>query len=121
QGVVIENRPAIQVIRDNDGPETLHYVDPPYVHATRGKHTDAYRHEMSDPDHAELLDALCDLKGAVVLSGYSSPLYDEALTGWRRAEIRVRADKALERTEVIWMNFEDEVGLLQALSRKSIS
>jgi len=35
QGVVIECRPAIELISSHDGPETLHYVDPPYLWETR--------------------------------------------------------------------------------------
>ena len=34
--VQIENRPAIDVIRLYDSPDTLFYCDPPYVHDTRG-------------------------------------------------------------------------------------
>lgn len=34
-GVLIENRPAVQVLKDHDAISTLHYVDPPYVHDTR--------------------------------------------------------------------------------------
>ena len=33
--VLIENRPAVQVLKDHDASTTLHYVDPPYVHDTR--------------------------------------------------------------------------------------
>jgi DNA adenine methylase len=36
RGVIIENRPAARVMAEHDTPETLHYVDPPYVHSTRG-------------------------------------------------------------------------------------
>lgn len=108
RGVVIESRPAIDVLRGFDGPDTLHYVDPPYVHATRsnGNKYDVkqYRHEMTDEDHAALIAALQDLRGMVVLSGYAHPLYDEALADWRRIETVALADGALERTEVLWLN-----------------
>lgn len=111
RGVVIENRPAIDVMRAHDRPEALHYVDPPYVPDTRSqgnpwcvKHK--YRHELSIADHAELLEFLRSLQGKVVLSGYPSPLYDEALTGWRRIERAALADGALPRTEVLWLNFD---------------
>jgi DNA adenine methylase len=33
--VVIRNRTGVEVIRAEDGPETLHYDDPPYYHPTR--------------------------------------------------------------------------------------
>lgn len=34
-GVLIEHRDALQVMRAHDGLDTLFFVDPPYVHATR--------------------------------------------------------------------------------------
>jgi DNA adenine methylase len=60
-GVLIENRPAIQVLKDHDAESTLHYVDPPYVMDTRydgAKTGRIYRHEMSDKDHQDLLRTL---------------------------------------------------------------
>ncbi len=111
KGVVIENRPAIDVMQANDGSETVHYVDPPYPMETRGTGTD-YTHELGDQDHVDLLNALMELRGKVILSGYACDLYDNALQGWTRIEKQVRADKALARTEVIWMNFERERTLI---------
>jgi len=109
RGVVIEQRPADEVMRCHDGPETLHYVDPPYVHATRSQKVrgtvsrKAYRHEMSDEAHRELAACLEGLHGAVVLSGYDCPLYDELYGGWRRVERLARVDGAGARTEVLWL------------------
>lgn len=104
QGVVIENRDAKAVMAAHDGPETLHYVDPPYVFATRADLSKDYAHELTDADHAQLLAFLRELRGMVVLSGYPHPLYDEALTGWRRIEREALADGARARTEVLWIN-----------------
>jgi DNA adenine methylase len=109
-GVLIECRPAIDVLRQHDSPSTLHYVDPPYLHATRNRgahHGRYYRHEMSDQDHAELLMALLELEGFVVLSSYPSALYDELLRGWIqcRTEARISAGRGTAlRTEVVWIN-----------------
>lgn len=110
-GVVVESRDAVDVMAQHDGPQTLHYVDPPYMPETRssksragGLRYHAYAHEMTDADHAALLDALRGLKGAVVLSGYSSALYDDALAGWVRLERAALADGARARTEVLWIN-----------------
>ncbi|RAP39287.1 hypothetical protein BYZ73_21320 [Rhodovulum viride] len=110
RGVVIEHRPAVQVTQAHDGSQTVHYVDPPYLPETRDKGRD-YRHEMTRRDHIDLLDTLRGLRGSVVLSGYASPLYDDALHDWRRIEIQTRADRAAERTEVLWCNFRDAVPL----------
>jgi DNA adenine methylase len=127
RGVVIENRPAIDVMAERDRPDALHYVDPPYVHATRSRGNPycdkgQYRHELSDADHAELLTFLRGLKGMVVLSGYPTPLYDELLAGWRRSERRAHADGARDRTEVLWINpaaAERSNGQLFAFSQAS--
>jgi DNA adenine methylase len=110
RGVVVENRPALQVCRTHDGPETLHFLDPPYVHETRSRanrrpdNGGVYRHELSNEEHVELLAAIRELEGMVVLSGYPSTLYDEALHDWRRVEREALADGALPRVEVLWIN-----------------
>lgn len=110
QGVVIECKPAIDVMRQHDRPDTLHYVDPPYLPHLRspGNHYDQkyrmYRHELTVEDHGTLLDFLAGLKGMVALSGYASVMYDEALPGWKRVEIAAFADGARKRTEIVWLN-----------------
>lgn len=104
RGVVIENRDALAVMAAHDGPETLHYVDPPYVFSTRSDLSKDYAHEMTDEDHARLLDFLLTVRGMVVLSGYPHPLYDERLRGWQRVERASLADGARKRTEVLWKN-----------------
>lgn len=107
-GVVIECRPAIEVIRQHDGPQTLHYVDPPYVHDTRSsavtRSGKGYRHEMTDADHRELAQVLHDCRGMVALSGYDGPLYSELYAGWETSRRSTKADGALDRTETIWIN-----------------
>ena len=103
QGVVILNRDAMEVMDRHDGPETLHYVDPPYLPETRDSGSD-YAHEMTTDEHIKLLDFLHTLDGSVVLSGYPSPLYDAALSDWSRIERPALADGAKARTEVIWIN-----------------
>lgn len=108
--VVIENRPALQVIERYDAPDALIYADPPYLHETRspkrkaGKIAHAYAFEMSEGDHDELLGRLACARSMVVLSGYPAARYDESLAGWHRLEVSARADSAQERTEAIWIN-----------------
>ena len=63
-----------------------------------------YRHELSVDDHVELLAFLRTLEGMVILSGYPSPLYDDALPGWKRVSTDALADGARKRTEVLWIN-----------------
>lgn len=103
QGVVIENRHALELMTQHDGPQTLFYVDPPYVAETRDPGKD-YAFEMTADDHRGLAEFLKGLKGMVVLSGYASPLYDELFGTWRRVERAAHADGARSRVEVLWFS-----------------
>lgn len=119
--VQIDCRDALEGLAYWDHDEAVFYVDPPYVPDTRADKR-VYRHEMSNADHARLIDVLLGLRGAVVLSGYPHAIYtrlDDA--GWRRhvfetacyAAVRHRQSglqgvgTALEkasRLEVVWQN-----------------
>lgn len=108
-GVLVENRPALEILVQHDGPDTLHLVDPPYVHDTRvmNRGERYYRHEMTDEQHLELLECLRGLQGMVVLCGYPSELYDKNLPGWetRSTKARISAGRGTDlRTETAWMN-----------------
>lgn len=106
--VIIESRPALKVMTQHDSPQTLHYVDPPYLPETRSKQTGGnYRHEMSSADHRALLDGLNGLEGMVVLSGYDAPLYRDALPDWRQVAVETQgsgAQGSVNRTECLWIN-----------------
>jgi hypothetical protein len=80
------------------------YADPPYLLSTRGGRR-YYRHEMSDADHLRLLDVVRALPCAVMMSGYPSALYDNALTGWQREEFEVMTRGHTWAKEVLWFNY----------------
>lgn len=110
--VVILNRDALDVIRQQDGPSTLFYLDPPYLHQTRTA-TNAYEFEMSKEDHEQLLDVLSAIKGSFILSGYPSAVYAwvERRENWHRVDIEIDNKSSGARTkelktECLWMNFE---------------
>lgn len=112
--VVILNHEAMEVIRQQDGPKTLFYLDPPYVHATR-KTKDAYAHEMGDEQHKALLRQLAFLQGRFVLSGYRNAIYDDFATayGWRRVDVAIdnksSSAKVKEiKTESLWFNYNED-------------
>lgn len=101
----IENRPALEVIARHAGPDCLIYADPPYPHSVRTQRM--YGNEMSDDDHVQLLETLLAHPGPVVVSGYASELYDEALGDWQRVTMKApKAEKAAVRTEVLWVKPE---------------
>jgi len=109
--VVILNQNALDVIRRQDGPNTLFYCDPPYVHESRSS-TGEYTYEMTEAQHRELLDVLAGLQGRFMLSGYPSDLYLqwELRHGWKRHDFlidnKAAAGKTKEtKTECLWCNF----------------
>lgn len=126
--VQLDNRNALDVIQYWDGPNTLFYLDPPYVLSTR-KDRAAYSHEVDDAHHKDLVDLLLTIQGKVVLSGYDNDLY-RCLTdaGWAkmvnhtacRAAGRTRSSNIrgkgtafehVPRTEVLWINKPRQPGL----------
>ena len=103
-GVVIEHKPALDIIRRFDRQDTLFYLDPPYVQGLRNLEQGIYRHEMTDDEHSELAANLQKIKGMAVVSGYRCALYDKLYSGWRRLDCRAYADKASPRTESLWIS-----------------
>lgn len=101
--VQIENRPALDLIRKYNYDNVLIYADPPYLLETRGGKQ--YRHEMTEQDHLNLLEALKQHKGTVILSGYQSEMYDRELEGWSRITRKSYNQNADQRKEVLWCNF----------------
>lgn len=108
--VMIESRDALEVLASYDGLDTFFYLDPPYMPQTRyANRADTYGKEMTADDHARLLARLKDLRGRVMLSGYATPLYDDALRNWTRVELAAKAmmaNSGSSRTEVVWMNYD---------------
>ena len=107
--VVVLCQEALEVIRKQDGPRTLFYLDPPYLHSTRAN-TDAYAYEMSEADHREMLATIKGCCGRVMLSGYSNRLYDSELSGWNRHDFQIDnkvsgAKSKRKMTESVWCNF----------------
>jgi len=115
--VVIENDDAIKVIRRHDGPHTLFYCDPPYLHSTRETTSEYGDHEMTESDHVLLIATLVCIQGKFVLSGYRNLLYDgfAAKHGWHRIDIEIdnkashRKQKEI-KIESLWMNYVPRKG-----------
>jgi DNA adenine methylase len=104
QGVTIENRNAVSLIPFYDRCDTLFYADPPYLMSTRSTSSVLYANEMTDEDHVKLAEALHQVKGMVIVSGYPSPLYDELYAGWRCIPKAHRAQNAKSSTECLWLS-----------------
>ncbi len=104
----IENKDAIQLIKEHNDVDTLLYCDPPYVEAKRV--SDHYANGFTNQQHEELLVSLLNHKGPVILSGYESDLYNDFLKDWfvmkQETKVGITTDKKSARTELLWMNFE---------------
>ncbi len=112
QRVVILHGDALKVIRREDGPRTLFYIDPPYLHETRSSIGEYGAFEMTADDHQRLLETLAEREGRFLLSGYRSALYDAFARehGWERHEKEVDLKSSgkkekQRRTECVWTNY----------------
>ncbi|MHC5215222.1 DNA adenine methylase [Enterococcus sp. LJL128] len=106
----IESKDAIQLINETNNEDTLLYCDPPYLSSSLV--SDHYKHGFTNQQHEELLHSLLNYKGKVILSGYHSGMYDDALSSWytdtKKTKVGITTEKKSERTEVIWMNFQPD-------------
>lgn len=109
--IVILNDDALKVIRQQDGPNTLFYLDPPYVHSTRSPSAiKAYQYEMTDDDHRLMLNTALVCVGHVMISGYRNDMYDLQLEQWNRHDKLIDNKVASSSTkplmiESVWCNF----------------
>lgn len=103
--VQIEHTDALVLIERYNNSETLMYLEPPYMQASR-KNADYYRHEMSDDEHNRMLDIVLASKAKIILSGYESPLYSERLKDWRCFHTQSQTTSAEMADEFIWLNYE---------------
>ena len=110
KGVHIVSGDAITLMKRTDSPDTLFYVDPPYVHTSR--HGDKqYEYEMNAVDHVALSEFLRNVSAKVVLSGYESTLYDQLYVDWRKIYRDVSQggyQKGPSKREVLWFNHHCE-------------
>lgn len=102
--VVIENRDGIEVIKQQDTPDSLFYVDPPYLPETRND-THEYEHELDRSDHEDLAAVLHNVEGMVVLSGYKNDLYEQLYGDWTRRDKKTRTQNVDSgAVESIWIS-----------------
>jgi len=108
QNVQIENLPALELIKRYDTKDVFIYLDPPYLHSTRKKYL--YQYEMDDNEHEELMQTVTKHPGRILISGYENEMYNDYLSGWKKSNKKTTAERGLERKEVLWMNYDIELG-----------
>lgn len=122
QRVTIENSDWRNILKSYNGKGWLAYCDPPYVAETRKAGN--YKHELDNKDHKELVDTFLKYDGAIMLSGYDTPLYKPLIdAGWNKKELSVvctaagrtrasglqgngKVSEEQKRVEVLWRNPE---------------
>ena len=110
RNVQIESIDAMRCIDLYDTPDTLFYIDPPYLPDTRSIRWggSSYLHEYTEQDHGRLAEKLHTIKGMAIVSGYPSEMYDELFRGWRIADKESRKDTAaavrVKTTERLWIS-----------------
>lgn len=105
--VQIEHRPALDVIQQRDTPDTLFYLDPPYLASTRSDRWayHGYTIDMAaERRHRDLARLLHGIKGMVVLSGYPSDLYADLYRGWECITFDMHDNAGQRRQECLWLN-----------------
>lgn len=108
----IENLDYKDIIQRYNTEDVFIYLDPPYLQTTRKRNL--YKNEMNNKDHEELLNIILKHPAKIMISGYSNPLYDEALKQWRKITKDNQVENGLIKEEVIWMNYETEPMLFDA-------
>jgi len=103
---LIECDDASKVIARYDGSNALFYVDPPYVLSARsqGAKRRRYTHEMADADHRALAEMLQQVKGAVLLSGYRSTLYETLYSDWQVLTKHMTTNGNSSAEECLWLS-----------------
>jgi DNA adenine methylase len=87
--------------------DELVYAGPPYPMATKSAERSLYDHELTDAEHAELLEILLDLPCMVMVSSYWSELYADALGAWRLEIFPAMTRGGRLAVEHVWLNFPE--------------
>ena len=113
EGRNIFNQDAVEFLKFHDEliiPETFIFCDPPYIRETRSSPSRIYKYEYAKKQHIELLKLLVSLKAMIMITGYRHPIYDDALSSWRRKDYKTTTRGGL-KDESCWMNYPEPTEL----------
>lgn len=111
KATVILNKKFQEIFKVYDETDTFFYFDPPYLPDTRSNGSkDVYEHEMSVEDHIDLLTFIRDARSKIMISGYTSSLYNKYLKGWKTAKKELanhsgQGKSKDRRIECLWWNY----------------
>lgn len=115
---------ALRIIDRYDGPDTLFYIDPPYLESTRSRRWSkvGYGNECDEEYHKALLEKLLRAKGSAVVSGYETDLYRKMLVddaGWEMRSVMSRTMNKEDKKEHLWLSPKALRGRSQILMHES--
>lgn len=110
-GLILENLDFEKCVARYDNRDAVIYADPPYVQDTRASaQMRAYEVETSDGFQENFLRVCLSIRGAAIVSGYDSELYNSRLcgAGWRKFTRETykmgQVGGAVKSIEVVWIN-----------------
>lgn len=107
-GAIVITGDAISFLKTY-GPELGHgtfiYLDPPYPIESRSTRARIYQNELTDTDHAVLLDLITRCSAMIMISSYENPLYSHVLAPWRHSTFQAMNRAGKMATEHLWMNY----------------
>lgn len=109
RNIQIEHKPALDLIREFDSPDSFFYLDPPYLLNTRS--AKQYQYEMTEEDHIQLLETIVHCSAQIMISGYDTPLYNDYLHTWDTLRIPNQTTSGVVREEIVWMNYTHQLSL----------
>lgn len=106
RNVRIENRDFREIIEQYDSPETVFFIDPPYVDREH-----FYKGGFTQNDHIELAQILSSIQGKAIVTYYTDPLIEELYEGWIRYEedsfvASVGSGERRREKEIIFCNYD---------------
>ena len=109
KNVVIECLDYSDCIQRYDSPNTLFYVDPPYLNTEDYYGKGCFTLE----DHHKLAELLHNIKGHAMITHYSNELYNSLYKGWNLCEYqsfknshKSEGEEKPKTVEVLYCNFE---------------
>jgi DNA adenine methylase len=110
--VIIENRNALEVIKDYDSKDTLFYLDPPYIEDSRIA-KQVYKFEYTNLDYEKLFSLLNTILGKVAISNYQSLSLLKLAKGWflsidKKKGIGGISKSKSKRQEILLTNYKVE-------------
>lgn len=112
--VIIENLDYKECIQKYDSPDTLFYIDPPYLFEDARYHYKIFQNsKFTLDDHLELANILKSLKGKFLLSYYPHEVIEKEYKDFRFLSRNVSAwassvpleGKRIKKTEILIKNF----------------